>query len=545
MKKKLISTIIAFLAVINNTQHLAFADGNYSFPEPDYTLWDYFIKYDLCISDYDALTDEQKELCNFIFYWEQLDSGYTRYERARRILAGEDVGERIALEQLQGAYGIWDVYSDDKSGWHSYIHCVPDVVGIQVEIEHNQYWLDDADEPEMKVVFTGEDYPRSEIDTFLVYQKYEEEGYPFADYSRCYTPETRFEMPKMPFGTWKAKLPDNNYTTESLDLSEAIEYNGDYYYITPDNKAILLKSGACGTSKEDIPDPITEPHIIPDEINGCPVTAIEDGAFKFAPYTEIVLPETIVFIESEAFYYNIHLEKINFPERLKLIGKRAFFNAAMTELNIDCPELVTSELSFYMPDLTEVVVNCKTIGKSTFSTCKNLKNVSLGNSVTRINDRAFYQCPIENLEFTSSLKILSWEAFCGIDTITLPPSVEIIGAKPETNHAFTCSGADPYPLLTDDPICVFDPDCVINGWYNTEAHRYALEWGLKFNPMDEDVAYGDTNLDGKISMADMVLLQSYLKGNISEIGYEADLLSDGIVDSFDMIKMRSSFISGS
>ena len=85
---------------------------------------------------------------------------------------------------------------------------------------------------------------------------------------------------------------------------------------------------------------------------------------------------------------------------------------------------------------------------------------------------------------------------------------------------------------------MFDPDCVINGWYNTEAHRYALEWGLKFNPMDEDVAYGDTNLDGEISMADMVLLQSYLKGNISEIGYEADLMEDGIIDAFDMIRMR-------
>ena len=56
--------------------------------------------------------------------------------------------------------------------------------------------------------------------------------------------------------------------------------------------------------------------------------------------------------------------------------------------------------------------------------------------------------------------------------------------------------------------------------------------------MDEDVSYGDTNLDGDINVADMVLLQSYLKGNISEIGYEADMIRDGIVDSFDMIGLR-------
>jgi hypothetical protein len=29
-------------------------------------LWEKFIKYDLCITDYRALTDEEKELCKFI-----------------------------------------------------------------------------------------------------------------------------------------------------------------------------------------------------------------------------------------------------------------------------------------------------------------------------------------------------------------------------------------------------------------------------------------------------------------------------------------------
>ena len=34
-------------------------------------LWEKFIKYDLCITDYRALTDEEKELCKFIFDTEQ------------------------------------------------------------------------------------------------------------------------------------------------------------------------------------------------------------------------------------------------------------------------------------------------------------------------------------------------------------------------------------------------------------------------------------------------------------------------------------------
>lgn len=99
--------------------------------------------------------------------------------------------------------------------------------------------------------------------------------------------------------------------------------------------------------------------------------------------------------------------------------------------------------------------------------------------------------------------------------------------------------------LTDVPECVFDSDCTINGYYNTEAHRYALEWGLKFNPLDEDIAYGDINLDGEISVADAVLLQSKLVGKDVIVGYEADLAKDGIIDVFDMIEMRRKLISNS
>ena len=29
-------------------------------------LWERFLKYDLCITDYDSLTDDEKDLCRFI-----------------------------------------------------------------------------------------------------------------------------------------------------------------------------------------------------------------------------------------------------------------------------------------------------------------------------------------------------------------------------------------------------------------------------------------------------------------------------------------------
>lgn len=204
-----------------------------------------------------------------------------RCERARRTLAhDENIGERITLEQLEGAYGIWDKYSSSKIGWHSYIHCVPDIKVISGVNVCNEYWLDD--DGKEKVIFTGEELYAEEYDSFIVYTEN--------------SPSYSIEITEMPFGNCGSKTwnEENGIT---LDVTEAIEYNDDYYYITPDNEAVLLKSGACGTSPYDIPEPITEPHVIPNEINGYPVTAIESGAFLFGAYTEIILPETIAVIQ--------------------------------------------------------------------------------------------------------------------------------------------------------------------------------------------------------------------------------------------------------
>ena len=35
--------------------------------EDNTELWEDFLKYDLCITDYDSLTEKEQELCHFIF----------------------------------------------------------------------------------------------------------------------------------------------------------------------------------------------------------------------------------------------------------------------------------------------------------------------------------------------------------------------------------------------------------------------------------------------------------------------------------------------
>ncbi|MDE6500915.1 MAG: hypothetical protein K2L10_02365, partial [Ruminococcus sp.] len=96
MLKKVVSLILALSAIPVSTVH---AENI-----PDYSLWDRFIKYDLRITNYDSLTDEEKDLCKFIFETERSATDTIICERARRKLAGYDVGERINTIKLRKRY---------------------------------------------------------------------------------------------------------------------------------------------------------------------------------------------------------------------------------------------------------------------------------------------------------------------------------------------------------------------------------------------------------------------------------------------------------
>jgi len=534
MKKRIISFISALtVTIIGSTLTLSFAvDSSNS------ELWDKFIKYDLCITDYDSLTGEEKELCKFIFEterasYERKDDDVVICERARRMLAGDDVGERITIEQLDGAYGIWDNYADYKSGWQNYIHCVPDIKHIDQSKGYNEYWLDDSGD--VRVCFTGEQ-------TIKEYDAFEITGEKAQEFiSEHNLQSNEIKAKEIPYGSIFSRYGYEHYP--KLDLSEAIEINGDYYYVKSDNTAVFLKCGHCYDKYDRDRQPNIEPHIIADEVNGCPVTAIESCAFHYAPFVEIVLPETIEFIDTWAFAGSNYIEKINFPKGLKYIGQNAI-PLMCDKLEIDCPDLVLADQAF-SGIFTEAYINAKSIGEAAFAGCYNLKNVTFGENVERIEASTFdYNCPLESIELSPSVKFIGQGAFNFkiLKSITIPKTVEVLGALPKAQGSPATSGIyyPPTDPLKDDPVCVFDSDCVINSWYGTEAHFYALENNLTFNPMD-DLLYGDANGDGTIGIADGVALQNYILRN-GNVGYEADLNKDGRIDSFDMTAMRKKLI---
>ncbi len=501
---------------------------NYNPNNVDYSLWDKFIKYDLCITDYDSLTDEEKELCKFIFETERSCSSEEVIvcERARRILAGdENIGERITLEQLEGAYGIWDNYAVRKSGRQSYIHCVPDIRHLYGWDTYDEYWLDN--EGTNYVCFKSE--YGNQMENFEIHEN-----------------GIKYTIEPQPMPSFEHDVRDDGIYFTSDDY---IECNGDYYYIRPDNTAVLTKSQYSRGLNLTDPLPIEEPHVIPEEVEGCPVVAIDQSAFSGACLTEVVLPETIEFIDCGAFSGCKYLEHINFPKNLKYIGGNAFgYDESLKEISIDCPELTIPWLAFTnCLNLTDINVNVKVIDERAFEKCTSLENITFGENIEKISSKAFNGCSaLENIHLPSSLKYIGTGAFLGtnIKSIIVSPTVYSVGILPARIGIGATSGiyvpaTDP---LTDTPLCVFNSDCTISGLYDTEAYSYALENNLKFVSLNEDIAFGDTNNDGSVGVADVVLLQKCLTGQEKLTGYEGDVNKDGRINAFDANVLKRKLI---
>ena len=150
----------------------------------------------------------------------------------------------------------------------------------------------------------------------------------------------------------------------SCDMLKSItvEEGNEFYYssnnclIEKSTKRLLAGCGEC---------------VIPSDGS---VETIEQYAFAGNRLlTKLEIPDSVTAINYGAFEHCINLENITFPQNLKILGARSFF---------DCSKL--TEIS--IPDgITE-------IGYMTFCHCKKMNSVTLPDSLTLIDAKAFSFC---------------------------------------------------------------------------------------------------------------------------------------------------------
>ena len=166
-------------------------------------------------------------------------------------------------------------------------------------------------------------------------------------------------------GSDKAEEPG-----KTVSASEPGEGESDYTYNALDDGTIEI-TGYSG-SAENI--------VIPAQIDGKSVTRIGNNAFEKSSAKEIVIPDSVTEIGSQAFSGCGKLTGVSIPNSVTTIRDRAFF---------DCNSLA----SITIPDsVTDIELQA-------FCNCTSLKEVTIPASVTYIGDEAFgYYSDIDGSE---------------------------------------------------------------------------------------------------------------------------------------------------
>ncbi len=179
--------------------------------------------------------------------------------------------------------------------------------------------------------------------------------------------------------------------------------------------------------------------VIPDTIDGLPVTSIGYGAFENKGLTKVTLNAGLLRIDSFAFSSN-HLTEIKIPVGVVTLGNSSFLDNALTE--IDIPATV------------------KTIGPYAFYV-NSIHTVMLNEGLETIQEGAFIDNPITKIIIPSTVSTIEGGAFQNNDLAyaVIPPSV------------------------TSMSLSIFDfnrPDFTIIGWPGSAAHNHATNRGISF-----------------------------------------------------------------
>ncbi len=138
------------------------------------------------------------------------------------------------------------------------------------------------------------------------------------------------------------------------------------------------------------------------------VTNIGEFAFcNCTSLTDIIVPSSVISIGNGTFYNCTSLKKITLP----FVGN-TLNGESNTHFGYIFRATSYSENNQYVPSsLKEVVITkAKKIGSYAFGNCKNLKSITIPNSVKSIGDDPFFECP--NL---TKVNITDLAAWCNID----------------------------------------------------------------------------------------------------------------------------------
>ena len=141
----------------------------------------------------------------------------------------------------------------------------------------------------------------------------------------------------------------------------------DYIYLIKDESVTIIEYIGNSTNV-----------IIPDSIEGHPVTVIEKLAFYNKNLSSVMIPNTVNYIGERAFEKNL-LTTLTIPNSVKSIGLRAFYWNKITEIFMQEGLIEINKYAFAQ-NLLEVITIPSTIEKIedfAFAANRTLNNINI------------------------------------------------------------------------------------------------------------------------------------------------------------------------
>ena len=156
-----------------------------------------------------------------------------------------------------------------------------------------------------------------------------------------------------------------------------------------------------------------------NEINGKlvipqSVTLIKESAFHGNPFTEVSIPESVIYIQENAFTDCDKLRTIKIPSRVTSIADGAFRGC-------DSLESITFHRAI------------KSIGSGAFASCSVLSNIELPAELGTLGSGAFDGCSsLRRLVIPGKVSVIGDNSFAncaGLETVVIPGSVSSIDSQ--------------------------------------------------------------------------------------------------------------------
>lgn len=191
---------------------------------------------------------------------------------------------------------------------------------------------------------------------------------------------------------------------------------------------------------------MTSAVIIPDKIDGKPVTKIAESAFMEEEMSSVVIPDSVTVIGEKAFYECTDLTAIQLPKSLQKVGFNVFGNCTKLEtitLDKTCKSYMVENGVLFNKEKTELVkypsgkttesyqvpTSVVTIAEGAFSLARNLKKITIQTNVKTIKEEAFAGCTQADFSLPFSLTTIGDYAFTdcyGLKEVVIPSRVDII-----------------------------------------------------------------------------------------------------------------------